>query len=103
LGLTHAFAERANKAEPSSMWFPDHAELLREHIATRVVSSNATAAAAQATNVRTIAVDAAAAKGEQAAAPASPWPTVSLPPDLLQRLQSSKPPGRFPSSITGLK
>ncbi|MGJ5040806.1 MULTISPECIES: RDD family protein [unclassified Bradyrhizobium] len=103
LGLSRAFAERANMAEPSSMWFPDHAELLREHVATRLVPATATAAAASATKVRTIAVDGAAPNSEQSAAPAPPRPTVYLPPDLVQRLQSEKPPGRFPSPMTGLK
>ncbi|WP_144058584.1 RDD family protein [Bradyrhizobium oligotrophicum] len=106
LGLTRAFAERANSAEPNSMWFPDHAELLREHVATEVLPAHATAAAATAKTVRTIAVDAGtAADRGQAAAPPWPRPTVSvpLPPDLVQRLQSSKPPGRFPSPVTGLK
>lgn len=105
LGLSRAFAERANTAEPSSMWFPDNTELLREHVATRVVPANATGAAAPANKVRTLAVDAAAAAdGEQAAAPVSPGgSTISLPRDLVQRLQSSKSPGRFPSPTTGLK
>jgi hypothetical protein len=108
LGLTRAFAERANTAEPNAMWFPDHAELLREHVATQVLPANvlpanATAAAAPAKKVRTIPVDAdPAADREQAAAPPWPRPTVSLPPDLVQRLQSEKPPGRFPP-ITGIK
>jgi hypothetical protein len=103
-GLSRAFAERANAAEPNSMWFPDQAELLKEHVATRVVPANATAADAPAKKLRTIAVDGAtAADSAQAAAPAPPRPTVYLPPDLVQRLQSSKPAAPFPSSITGLK
>jgi hypothetical protein len=39
-GLSRDFAERANRAEPSSMWFPDKNELIREHVATRIVSVN---------------------------------------------------------------
>lgn len=106
LGLTRAFAERANMAEPSSMWFPDHAELLSEHVATRLVpatapAATAPAAASSATKVRTIAVD--GANSGQSAASAPPLPKVYLPPDLVQRLQSEKPPGRFPSPMTGLK
>ncbi|WP_316195381.1 MULTISPECIES: RDD family protein [unclassified Bradyrhizobium] len=105
LGLSLAFAERANTAEPSSMWFPDSGELLREHVATRVVSANATAAAAPANRVRAIAVDAAAAPNrELPAGPVSPGgATISLPRDLVQRLQSSKSPSGFPSPTTGLK
>jgi RDD family len=37
-GLSRDFAERANKAEPGSMWFPEKDELLREHVATRIVA-----------------------------------------------------------------
>lgn len=105
LGLSLAFAERANMAEPSSMWFPDNGELLREHVATRVVPANATAAAAPANKVRAIAVDAAAVPNrELPAGPASPGgATISLPRDLVQRLQSSKSPGGFPPPTTGLK
>jgi hypothetical protein len=37
-GLSRDFAERANKAVPSSMWFPDKDELLREHVVTRILT-----------------------------------------------------------------
>jgi hypothetical protein len=40
-GLSKAFAERANAATPSGMWYPDKDELLREHVVTRVVPANA--------------------------------------------------------------
>ena len=43
-GLSNAFAERANAAAPSDMWFPEQSELLRE----RVVTSICHAAAAEA-------------------------------------------------------
>jgi hypothetical protein len=36
-GLSKAFAERANDAPPSGMWYPDKEELLREHVVTRLV------------------------------------------------------------------
>src|SRR5258708_28770964 len=36
-GLSREFAERANRAEPGSMWFPDNDELIREHVVTRIV------------------------------------------------------------------
>jgi hypothetical protein len=40
-GLSKAFAERANNATPSGMWYPDKDELLREHVVTRVIPPNA--------------------------------------------------------------
>ncbi|MGJ5175435.1 RDD family protein [Bradyrhizobium oligotrophicum] len=36
-GLSRDFAVRANQAEPSSMWYPETRELLRENVATRIV------------------------------------------------------------------
>jgi uncharacterized RDD family membrane protein YckC len=36
LGLSKAFAERANSAAPNAMWYPDQAELIRERVATRM-------------------------------------------------------------------
>ncbi|MGJ4998411.1 RDD family protein [Bradyrhizobium sp. HKCCYLS3077] len=36
-GLSRDFAVRANQAEPSSMWYPESRELLRENVATRIV------------------------------------------------------------------
>jgi hypothetical protein len=38
LGLSKAFAERANAATPDSMWFPDTDELLRERVVTGLVA-----------------------------------------------------------------
>jgi hypothetical protein len=37
-GLSHVFAERANAASPSGMWFPEHSELLREHVVTMILN-----------------------------------------------------------------
>jgi hypothetical protein len=37
LGLSRAFAVKANEAPPNSMWFPDNDELLREHVITALV------------------------------------------------------------------
>ena len=37
-GLSHDFAVKANTAAPSSMWYPDKDELIREHVVTRLVS-----------------------------------------------------------------
>ncbi|SDN18785.1 ATP-dependent Clp protease proteolytic subunit [Afipia sp. GAS231] len=36
-GLSNAFAQRANAASPSGMWFPEKSELLREHVVTMIV------------------------------------------------------------------
>lgn len=36
-GLSKEFAEHANSALPSSMWFPTTDELLREHVVTRLI------------------------------------------------------------------
>ncbi|SDO06582.1 hypothetical protein SAMN05444050_3127 [Afipia sp. GAS231] len=36
-GLSRQFAERANTATPSGMWFPDKDELVREKVVTRVM------------------------------------------------------------------
>ena len=35
-GLSHAFAERANTAAPSGMWYPEQDELLRERVITSI-------------------------------------------------------------------
>jgi hypothetical protein len=37
-GLSFAFAERANAASPSGMWYPEQSELLREHVVTTIVT-----------------------------------------------------------------
>ena len=37
-GLSNAFAERANAAAPSGMWFPEQSELLRERVVTTIVT-----------------------------------------------------------------
>jgi hypothetical protein len=39
LGVSAAFAHKANLAPPDDMWFPSVAELIAEHVATRVVNS----------------------------------------------------------------
>ena len=109
LGLSRAFAERANEAEPSSMWFPESSELLREHVVTRIVPAQAHAPARSVIDPPVSSSNGAAAQvsehvSEQVAAPVSPQATVvTLPKDLVQRLQSSKPANRVPSSITGRK
>ena len=40
-GLSAAFAERANAAGPSGMWFPEQSELLRERVVTSIVNAAA--------------------------------------------------------------
>jgi hypothetical protein len=37
-GLSQAFAEHANAASPTSMWFPEQSELVREHVVTMIVT-----------------------------------------------------------------
>lgn len=37
-GLSRAFAERANAAAPSGMWFPEQSELVREHVVTMILT-----------------------------------------------------------------
>jgi hypothetical protein len=58
-GLSFAFAERANAASPSGMWFPEQSELLREHVVTTIVTPQppkqvASAAPAQSALVSTV-------------------------------------------------
>ncbi|WP_154070811.1 RDD family protein [Bradyrhizobium lablabi] len=43
-GLSRDFAERANTATPSGMWFPDKDELVREKVVTRVMQPQPAAA-----------------------------------------------------------
>ena len=109
-GLSRAFAERANKATPESMWFPDKDELLREHVVTRVIAPNPGATAVPA-NPRppAIALPAAPAPAASAAAPAGSDksdgaggsslpassgdpPRAMIPPDLVKRLTAAQKP-----------
>ena len=39
MGVSADFAHKANLAPPDDMWFPSVAELITEHVATRVVNS----------------------------------------------------------------
>lgn len=52
-GLSRGFAERANTASPSGMWYPDQAELLRERVVTSIVTPKPVVAAQSAPVVRT--------------------------------------------------
>lgn len=38
LGLSRGFAERANTASPSGMWYPEASELLRERVVTTILT-----------------------------------------------------------------
>ncbi len=85
-GLSRAFAERANQAEPTSMWYPDEHELLSEHVATRIVTVKSGAVAWPPL---------ANSSAEGAAAPVVP--AASIPLDVLQRLRSPRPSKPAPS------
>jgi RDD family len=54
LGLSRAFAERANTATPNDMWYPDSEELLREKVVTRWITPP-TPTNPPATNARPVA------------------------------------------------
>jgi hypothetical protein len=76
-GLSHAFAEHANAASPSSMWFPEQSELLREHVVTNIVTPQppkpaGTAAPAQAAPAPTASTAPAPAAPAASAVPARP-------------------------------
>ena len=115
-GLSRAFAERANRAEPGSMWFPDNDELIREHVVTRIVPIKpgppkaAPPAAEVAPPAGGTIVNAApaapAATAEPLAAPAArpalntiPTPRAIIPPDVIKRLTAApKPKPASPAS-----
>lgn len=52
-GLSRGFAERANTASPSGMWYPDQAELLRERVVTSIVMPKPVVASQPAPAART--------------------------------------------------
>jgi hypothetical protein len=120
LGLSAAFAVRANAATPSSMWYPDKDELLREKVVTRIISpqppkpapSNsppakpATPAWPQAN-----AAPSPSASPPAAQDPAFPTPgtvqigsetfetrSVQLPADLMKRLTTTRPKPAQPAA-----
>ena len=116
-GLSRAFAERANRAEPSSMWFPDKDELLQAHVATRVVPAKLSpqkaappVAAAAPPAGEAVANAAPAAAAEPVAAPAArpAWsssqpPRAVIPPDVIKRLMNapkSKPASPASASVS---
>jgi hypothetical protein len=111
-GLSRAFAERANSAEPSSMWFPDKDELIRERVVTRVVpvkpsqpqpappapspvEATAPASGAVANAAAAAPVAVRESKTFPAAFPdlnASLVPRAVIPPDVIKRLTASPKP-----------
>ncbi|HWL19427.1 MAG TPA: hypothetical protein VNS33_07170 [Bradyrhizobium sp.] len=120
-GLSRAFAERANRAEPNSMWFPDNDELVREHVVTRVVAVNPVAPKAAPpapSSVDAVAPASGAVANAAAAAPVAvrepktvpaarpDWntplvPRAVIPPDVIKRLTASpKPKSAKPASAS---
>jgi hypothetical protein len=107
-GLSRAFAERANRAEPSGMWFPDKNELINEHVATRIVAVNpgppkaAPPTAAPAAGGAVANAAATVPSAFPAIAPAlntAQTPRVVIPPDVIKRLREApKPKPAYPAS-----
>jgi hypothetical protein len=99
-GLSKEFAERANSAVPSGMWYPDKDELVRERVVTRLITprplppaAGSNAAPAVGTPVATATPPAPAASIPSASV--APVPAgveaygtlrARIPPDLLKRL-----------------
>jgi hypothetical protein len=54
LGLSNAFAERANAVGPSGMWFPEQSELLRERVVTKIVTPQPPKPVASAAPVQSV-------------------------------------------------
>jgi hypothetical protein len=117
-GLSRAFAERANKATPDSMWFPEKDELLREHIITRVIAPNPTptpapvepkppatasprpalAPAAAEAKATPTGSDRPAGAGDASPPASGGDPARALiPPDVIKRLNVQKPPAARPA------
>jgi hypothetical protein len=102
LGLSAAFAVRANAATPSSMWYPDKDELLREKVVTRIIAPQPPKPAPPAWPQANAASPPASSVPAQD--PAFPTPgtvqigggtyetrSVQLPADLVKRLATSRP------------
>jgi hypothetical protein len=106
-GLSRAFAERANHAEPSGMWFPDKNELINEHVATRIVAVNPgppkaappTAAPAGGAVANAAATVPSAFPAIAPALNTAQTPRVVIPPDVIKRLREApKPKPAYPAS-----
>lgn len=92
-GLSKAFAEKANTATPSGMWFPDKDELVREKVVTRVMQPPPVVAkpalnpgATSATASSPIANAAPSAKPGAAARAAAEEGRATIPAEVIKRL-----------------
>jgi hypothetical protein len=101
-GLSKEFAERANSAVPSGMWYPDKDELVRERVVTRLITPRPQPPAAGSNAAPAVGTPVATATPP---APAAGIPSISvapvpagveaygtirarIPPDLLKRLST---------------
>jgi hypothetical protein len=89
-GLSKEFAERANGAAPSSMWYPDQDELVREHVVTRVITPPSAPVATAAPSSPATGIPTASEVAPPVSATGYDIGGVKLPADLLKRL--SAPP-----------
>jgi hypothetical protein len=89
-GLSREFAERANTATPSGMWFPDKDELVREKVVTRVlpppVPKPATSPAQPTANAAPSAAGTASVKPGAAARAAAEEGRATIPAEVIKRL-----------------
>jgi hypothetical protein len=120
LGLSAAFAVRANAATPNSMWYPDKDELLREKVVTRIIPSQPPKPAPSSAPAKPAATpawpQANAAPSPSASPPAAQDPafptpgtvqigsetfetrSVQLPADLVKRLTTARPKPAQPAA-----
>jgi hypothetical protein len=105
-GLSRDFAQRANHAEPNSMWFPDNNELIREHVVTRIVAANPSPPQPAPPSVAPIApvagaiANAAPVTAPEPKTPAAARPDLNtslvpravIPPDVIKRLTTAPKP-----------
>jgi hypothetical protein len=89
-GLSKEFAERANGAAPSSMWYPDQDELIREHVVTRVITPPSAPVATAVPSSPATGIPTASEVAPPVSATGYDIGGVKLPADLLKRL--SAPP-----------
>jgi hypothetical protein len=92
-GLSREFAEKANTATPSGMWFPDKDELVREKVVTRVMQPPAVvtkpapnAAASSSTASPPVANAAPSPKPGVAARAAAEEGRATIPAEVIKRL-----------------
>jgi hypothetical protein len=89
-GLSREFAERANGAAPSEMWYPDQDELVREHVVTRVITPPSAPVATVVPSAPSTGIPTASEVAPPVSATGYDIGGVTLPADLLKRL--SAPP-----------